>query len=76
MGSIHPLTAFRQDQQLTRPGSARLLNVKPSTVWRWETGARKIDLEMLASISEITGIAKADLRPDLAEALAQPEPAE
>ena len=76
MGNIHPLTAFRQGQKLTRPGLARLLNVKPSTVWRWETGKRKVDLEMLSSVSEKTGIARAVLRPDLAEALAQPEAAE
>lgn len=70
----HPLRAYRlkQEPRLSQRQLADLLGVKRTTVARWETGTRKVDKELLPKVSEATGIAPAELRPDLA-ALLQPE---
>lgn len=75
MENIHPLKAFRdrQEPRLSQERLADLLGVSRATVNRWETGARKIDDEQLPAIAEKTGIAPAELRPDLA-ALLRPDP--
>lgn len=65
----HPLTKFRQDNQLSQPDLARLLGVGRSTVHRWESGVRKIDRDIVPSVSEKTGIPAKELRPDLIEEL-------
>lgn len=65
MGRTHPLTTYREKQGLSRKGLADLLDVQRETVFRWETGARKIDDELLATVSERTGIPRRELRPDL-----------
>lgn len=44
----------------------RLLGVTRVAVHRWESGDRKIDPELVPSISEKTGIPRCALRPDLA----------
>lgn len=67
MERVHPLRAFRKERSLTRAELARMLDVTPSTVWRWEKGKRSVGREDLPRISEATGIAPAELRPDLAE---------
>jgi transcriptional regulator with XRE-family HTH domain len=66
MGHTHPLRTFRENQKLSRQGLADLLGVEKSTVWRWEAGERKINENLLPRVVERTGIAPADLRPDLA----------
>lgn len=76
MDHIHPLRAYRNARGLSRDDLAALLGVSKPTVWRWEAGKRKVDEELLPAVSEKTGISKADLRPDLAELLKQPEAAE
>lgn len=68
-GMEHPLTKFRQDNQLSQPDLARLLHVGRSTVHRWESGVRKIDREKVPFVSEKTGIPAKELRPDLIEEL-------
>jgi transcriptional regulator with XRE-family HTH domain len=69
MDGIHPLRAYRQNQDppLKQKQLADILGVKKATVSRWETGARKVDEELLPVVSERTGIPKAELRPDLAD---------
>lgn len=52
---------------MSREKLAEIIGVDGSTVWRWETGARAISLNAIPRLSELTGIAPADLRPDLAE---------
>jgi len=69
MASPHPLKTFREQRSLTRAELAEMLDVTPSTVWRWEKGKRSVGKNDLPRISEATGIAPADLRPDLAELL-------
>jgi transcriptional regulator with XRE-family HTH domain len=69
MEGIHPLRAYREQRQLSSADLARLLNVSPAAVCRWENGERKPDRRLLPMISEKTGIAPRELRPDLAELL-------
>ena len=69
MTNVHPLRAFRlaQDPPLSIAQLADLLGVGRPTVFRWETGARKIDERFIHAVSEKTGIPARDLRPDLVE---------
>ena len=69
MVSNHPLRAYRNSRGFTQDALAKELGVTSITVSRWETGARKIDTDLLPGISEKTGISKQDLRPDLAEVM-------
>jgi transcriptional regulator with XRE-family HTH domain len=67
MARVHPLSTYRKEHSLTLAELGRMLGVYPSTVFRWERGKRKISEDDIPKISEATGIAPADLRPDLAE---------
>lgn len=69
MDGSHPLKAFRENHEppLSRAELASLLGVSRFTVHRWEEGDRKINRELVPTISEKTGISPRDLRPDLAE---------
>lgn len=74
MEGKHPLEALRADRNRRRmkPADyARFLGELPSTVHRWETGARKIGETKLNSVSEKTGIPKRELRPDLADLVSE-----
>jgi transcriptional regulator with XRE-family HTH domain len=68
MEHAHPIQAFRerQDPPMSRKAFGALVGVGEPTVWRWETGARKIDDGILPIVVERTGIPAAELRPDLA----------
>jgi transcriptional regulator with XRE-family HTH domain len=68
----HPLKTYRDTQNLTQTQLAADLGVTNITVSRWETGLRKIAPTLVPFISEKTGIPARELRPDLAELLAQP----
>jgi transcriptional regulator with XRE-family HTH domain len=76
MEATHPIKLYREAQRLTQNDLAERLGVARTTVARWETGERNIDDELLPKVSELTGITKAILRPDLARMLAQTEAAE
>lgn len=65
MVGSHPLKTYRDERGLTQEALARELGVHSVTVSRWETGERQIDAALLPQISERTGIARRDLRPDL-----------
>lgn len=69
MEEVHPLKSFRDSQQppLTQERLGELLGVSKVSISRWETGERKPEPELLAGISEKTGIPPERLRPDLAE---------
>ena len=66
MDGTHPLKRYRDSRGLTQDALAKELGVTSISVSRWETGARKIDDDLVVHVSEKTGIAAADLRPDLA----------
>lgn len=53
-----------------------LLGVSKPTVSRWESGERKIADELLGKVVEVTGIPARQLRPDLADLMAPPEPSQ
>ncbi len=63
----HPLTAYRKAQGLTPAGLAKLLEVSRPTIFRWESGEREVDEDLLPRVSDRTGIPAKELRPDLAE---------
>jgi transcriptional regulator with XRE-family HTH domain len=54
---------------MSKAGLAEFLEVARPTVYRWESGDRKIGQDKLPSVSAKTGIPKAKLRPDLVELL-------
>jgi transcriptional regulator with XRE-family HTH domain len=66
---VHPLKTFRELQKppLSQEQLADLLGVSRVAVTRWESGARKIDTELLPIVARKTGIPAAYLRPDLAK---------
>ena len=73
MDCTHPLKQFRERQSppLTQDQLADLLGVSKASVSRWEAGIRRIDEELLPRVVEKTGIAPSELRPDLADLMAQ-----
>lgn len=54
---------------------ARRLDVSHSTVLRWADGKVPVPAERVAAVSAATGIPASELRPDLAAAFLQTEPA-
>jgi transcriptional regulator with XRE-family HTH domain len=72
--SLSPLRAYRERQQppLSQAELGSMLGFERMTIFRWETGRRKISAELLEDISQKTGIAKAELRPDLAAMFSEP----
>ena len=71
MVGSHPLKTYRDKREITQEALGKELGVTDVTISRWETGARKIDDELLPMVSEKTGIPKSKLRPDLAELLSE-----
>lgn len=65
----HPLKVYRENQtpKLSQAALAEKLGVARLTILRWEAGQRKIELSRIPTVSEKTGIAPKDLRPDLIE---------
>ncbi|MCV0384867.1 MAG: helix-turn-helix transcriptional regulator [Nitrobacter sp.] len=71
--SVHPLRRFRlsHDPVMPREDLAALIGVSIPTVHRWESGARKVDVDLLSHVAAVTGIPARDLRPDLARLFAE-----
>ena len=69
MTTNHPLEIYRKSQTppKTRAALARDLGVTKTTITRWEKGIRKIDGDLVPTITEKTGIPAKALRPDLAK---------
>jgi len=72
MAGITALRKYRTENGLTQAALAKRLRVSTETIHRWESGTRKPGKDALPVISEKTGIAPAELRPDLAEIIAAP----
>jgi transcriptional regulator with XRE-family HTH domain len=54
--AMHPLTRFREKNDLTCAQLAERLGVARNTVWRWEHRQRRPDESLLPAIVRITGI--------------------
>ena len=63
------LRHYRIVRGLTGTALAELIGVSAATLCRWELGHRRPPLWRLATIHRVTGIAPAELRPDLAALL-------
>lgn len=59
---------------MSRGDLATLIGVSAPTISRWESGARKIDVDLLPRIVMVTGIPASVLRPDLAKLFAEVGP--
>ena len=66
MQSGQLLRAYRQSAGLSQRKLAERIGVQRETLARWEGGQRRVDIEKLPKVSEVTGITPAKLRPDLA----------
>jgi len=73
MANAHPLRTYRDSQspRLTQGELAKKLGVSRTTVARWESGTRQVDRQLVRSVAEVTKLAPATLRPDLAELFEQ-----
>lgn len=57
------LKAYREKRQQTVNDLAEVFGVNRITLWRWETG--RVPAERVIEIERVTGISRAELRPDL-----------
>lgn len=71
MEGNHPLTDFRNkhDPKLSQGDLAIMLGVARETVTRWESGARRINEQILPTVAAKTKIPRRELRPDLADVM-------
>jgi transcriptional regulator with XRE-family HTH domain len=65
MADPNILHAWRTLKRLKRAEAAERCGVKRQTWWRWETGSSRVDIELLSKVSEVTGIRREELRPDI-----------
>lgn len=61
----HPIRSFRKRHDLTLEALAERIGVHKSTILRWETRVVPLPVDRLAAISEVTGIPREELRPDI-----------
>lgn len=65
---MHPLTKWRQKHPtgyMTLRQLSALIAVSEAEICRWENGLRRIPAERVYLISDLTGIPKSKLRPDI-----------
>lgn len=67
MEVVHPLKAYRDREKLTQLAAAEQVGVTRESWARWESGTRKVDRELLPTVTTKTGIPARELRPDLVE---------
>lgn len=63
------LRKYREDRQMSQAQLGQEFGVAAETIYRWESGNRKIDPDLLPLVSEKTGIPREQLRPDLVNLL-------
>jgi transcriptional regulator with XRE-family HTH domain len=70
---MHPFTRYRKKHvpPMSMADLGRMLGMDRSNVLRIERGERQVSLALLGRVSSLTGIAVAELRPDLREVLEQ-----
>ncbi len=62
---MEDLKAYREQHKLSCADFGKLVGVTRVTVFRWEDGTRRIDLSLVPKITQITGIPRERLRPDV-----------
>lgn len=69
MNPTHPLTRYRHtfEPPMSQLALAREVGVGAPTIQRWESGTRKVDVDLLGRVTSVTGISARELRPDLAQ---------
>lgn len=63
--TAHPLRAWRKDYRVGLVDAANKLGVTKSTFNRWECGFTLLPADRLIGVELVTGIPRAELRPDL-----------
>lgn len=63
MSAAQKLIEWRGNR--SREDVAKMVPVSGVTWWRWEEDRSNIDIPLLPKICELTGLSRADLRPDL-----------
>lgn len=66
MSGLPELKEYRRENSLSRAKFGAQVGVDRATVFRWETGQRRIDKDKVPKVSEVTGLPREVLRPDLA----------
>lgn len=66
---VHPLRAYRREQQLPASAVAKKLGIAESTLRSFENGNREIDADWAIAIERALGIPRERVRPDLFEAV-------
>jgi len=64
-GHTHPITKYRKRNDLSLSELADMVGVNKSTVYRWEIGAIKITPTKVKQLSNLIGVSKRALRPDI-----------
>lgn len=71
MSTNQALIAWRTENRLSQADAAERLSVTRETVLRWEKCKPAIPLHKLDHVATVTGLNKADLRPDLLQMMAE-----
>jgi transcriptional regulator with XRE-family HTH domain len=58
------IKTYRQSKGLSQRKLAKLLDVAVSTISRWESGKRKVGIELWPRVHAKTGIPLEEIRPD------------
>ena len=64
---VKALSEYRKLQHMTQDELAEFLDLDQSTISNLENGRRRLDATKVKKVSELTGIPKHELRPDLYE---------
>ena len=65
MSALPKLKKWRVAEGLSQEAAAKGISVNRITWWRWENGMVRVDTDRLPALCDLTGLSKADLRPDL-----------
>lgn len=73
---MEKIRAWRRERKISIEEAGKLVGVSGVQWSRYETGKRRVSTGHLQAVSEVTGIAPQELRPDLAGLLGQAETAQ
>ena len=67
----HPIRAFRKREKVSLQELGERVNRSKATLSRIESGKQSVPEDLLKPLADATGIAPADLRPDLADLMGE-----